>query len=235
MAEARQIVADNVAHVRERIAAAAIRSGRDPQNVTLVAVTKYVDARTTALIREAGCLDLGESRPQELWSKASEAPLAGVRWHLVGALQRNKARRTLPLVSLIHSVASEKLLATLDELAVEFALAPAVLLEVNCSGDIAKQGFSADQMHRLLSRLAKLRRVRVKGLMTMAALEGGTAVARANFAALRKLRDELVPSCPPNVALDELSMGMSDDFEAAIAEGGTIVRVGSLLFEGLKR
>lgn len=233
MADARQIVADNVARVRERIAAAASRAGRQAREITLVAVTKYVDAATTALVLEAGCGDLGEARPQELWAKAADERLADARWHLVGQLQRNKVKRTLPLVALVHSVASEGLLAAIDEEAVPQNLSPHVLLEVNCSGDAAKQGFQPQDLRRLLPTLTDLRRVRITGLMTMAALEGGESVARANFASLRKLRDELAPISPPRVALRELSMGMSGDFEAAIAEGATIVRIGSLLFEGL--
>ncbi|HEX6962880.1 MAG TPA: YggS family pyridoxal phosphate-dependent enzyme, partial [Lacipirellula sp.] len=154
-------------------------------------------------------------------------------WHLVGRLQRNKVRRTLPLVQLIHSVDSERLLAAIDEQAASLGLTPRLLLEVNCSGDEEKQGFDADDVRRLLPTLSQFAHVRIEGLMTMAALEGDEQVARQNFAALRRLRDELAPSAPPNVTLTELSMGMSGDFEAAVAEGATLVRIGSSLFEGL--
>ena len=232
-ADPRQTIADNLARVRKRIEAAAAAANRDPLSITLVAVSKYVDARAAALLVEAGCRDLGESRPQQLWEKAAAPELAGVAWHLVGRLQRNKVARTLPLVQLIHSVESQKLLAAIDEHAAALDLRPRVLLEVNCSGEDAKQGFSADDVRRLLPGLASLARVRVVGLMTMAPLEGGPAGARSAFAALRRLRDELVAECPANVTLDELSMGMSADFEEAVAEGATIVRIGSSLFEGL--
>jgi pyridoxal phosphate enzyme (YggS family) len=232
MSQARTI-ADNVARVRDRIAAAAHAAGRDPAAIQLVAVTKYVDAATAALLSAAGCTDLGESRPQELWSKAEAPELAGVRWHLVGRLQRNKVRRTLPLVALIHSVDSERLLAAIDEHAAALQATPRVLLEVNCSGESAKQGFSANDVRRVAPTLDAYPHVEVAGLMTMAPLEGDAAAARTAFAALRTLRDELAAACPPGVALAELSMGMSGDFPEAIAEGATIVRVGSLLFEGL--
>jgi pyridoxal phosphate enzyme (YggS family) len=232
MSQARTI-ADNVARVRDRIAAAAHAAGRDPAAIQLVAVTKYVDAATAALLSAAGCTDLGESRPQELWSKAKAPELAGVRWHLVGRLQRNKVRRTLPLVALIHSVDSERLLAAIDEHAAALQATPRVLLEVNCSGESAKQGFSANDVRRVAPTLDAYPHVEVAGLMTMAPLEGDAAAARTAFAALRTLRDELAAACPPGVALAELSMGMSGDFPEAIAEGATIVRVGSLLFEGL--
>lgn len=226
-------IADNIARIRDRIEAAAIRAHRDAASIRLVAVTKYVDAATAALVLEAGCQDLGESRPQELWSKAAAFELAGARWHLIGRLQRNKVRRTLPLVDLIHSVDSERLLAEIDAEASQMGLPPRVLLEVNCSGESAKQGFAADDVRRLLPSLDRYARVHVAGLMTMAPLEGDENAARATFAALRELRDELAFQAPGNVELRELSMGMSGDFEAAIAEGATIVRIGSSLFEGV--
>lgn len=222
-----------MARVRERIAVAAHAAGRDPASIQLVAVTKYVDAATAALLMDVGCTTLGESRPQQLWDKAAAPELAGVRWHLIGRLQRNKVRRTLPLVDLIHSVDSERLLAEIEDQAAALSLTTRVLLEVSCSGEADKQGFSVDAVRRLLSTLSQFAHVRVGGLMTMAALEGGEATARANFAALRELRDELAPQAPTGVSLNELSMGMSGDFEAAIAEGATIVRIGSSLFEGM--
>jgi pyridoxal phosphate enzyme (YggS family) len=185
------------------------------------------------LLVDAGCHALGESRPQQLWEKAAAPELAGVEWHFVGRLQRNKVRRTLPLVQLIHSIDSQRLLAAIDEQGASMALTPRVMLEVNCSGDEEKQGFDADDFRRLLPTLDQFTHLRIEGLMTMAALEGGEQVARQNFATLRRLRDELAANAPPSVSLDELSMGMSGDFEAAIAEGATIVRIGSSLFEGL--
>lgn len=233
MQSLRQIVAENLARVQERIRAAAAATGRSAEEIRLVAVTKYVDAPTTALLLEAGCLDLGESRPQRVWEKAAAPELVGARWHLIGRLQRNKIRRTLPLVELIHSVDSERLLRAIDEEAAPLNLAPRVLLEINCSGESAKQGFAPDELRRLLPQLETLAAVRISGLMTMAPLEGGATAARASFAALRQLRDGLTPQSPPSVELAELSMGMSGDFETAIAEGATIVRIGSVLFEGL--
>jgi PLP dependent protein len=233
MADAQQIIADNFARVKERIAAAAFAAGRDPVCVKLVAVTKYVDAATAALLVAAGCKSLGESRPQQLWEKAAAPELAGVQWHLVGRLQRNKVRRTLPLVELIHSVDSQRLLKEIDEQAAALSLRPRVLLEVKTSGEAEKQGFSGDDVRRLLPTLVQFTNIRVEGLMTMAALEGGEAVAHKNFASLQKLRDEIAGSAPANASFKELSMGMSGDFEAAIAEGATIVRIGSLLFEGV--
>lgn len=235
MANTRRIIADNLARVRERIAAAAERTHRNRHDIRLVGVTKYVDGATAAELLGAGCRELGESRPQELWSKAAYAEWKGATWHLVGHLQRNKVRRTLPLVSLIHSVDSERLLAAIDAEAAAASRAAAVLLEINCSGEAAKHGLTADAARRLVDRLDRYQHVCVQGMMTMARLEGGEEAARQDFATLRQLRDELQKRCPASVKLSELSMGMSRDFEAAIAEGATIVRIGSILFEGVSR
>jgi pyridoxal phosphate enzyme (YggS family) len=226
-------IADNVGRVREAIASASRAAGRDPASVRLVAVTKYVDSLAAAQVVAAGCKDLGESRPQELWTKASDPNLSGAAWHLVGRLQRNKIRRTLPLVSLIHSVDSERLIEAINEQAGELETPARILLEVNCSGDAAKQGFSPGEVRQLLPKLADLAHVRVDGLMTMAPLDGGDTAARRAFSALRQLREQLLAETPPNVKLSELSMGMSGDFAAAIAEGATIIRIGSTLFEGV--
>lgn len=241
-------IADNLARVRERIARAAEKAGRRSDEITLVGVTKYVGSQEAAALVVAGCADLGESRPQELWQKkddvstrlAEVASATGrtaspVRWHLVGHLQRNKIRRTLPLVHMIHSVDSERLLAAIDE---EIGRGPAsqphpvkVLLELNTSGEAAKHGLPPDGVEPLLAMAPRLHQVEICGLMTMAALEGGPAAATRNFAMLRALRDRLRPLAPECVRLNELSMGMSGDFEVAIAEGATIVRVGTALWE----
>lgn len=230
MSEHSARIADNVAQVRGRIADAAIRSGRTANQVTLVAVTKYVLADAVRPLVAAGCLDLGESRPQQLWDKAAALADLPVRWHLIGHLQRNKVRRTLPLVSMAHSIDSPRLLAAIDE---EATRPIPVLLEVNVSGESAKHGFAPEQVEPFLAELASYRNIAVRGLMCMAGLEGGPDDARREFAALRQLRDRLRPHCPPNVTLDELSMGMSGDYEIAIEEGATLVRVGSALFEGV--
>lgn len=225
-------VADNLQRVRERIAAAAESAGRHAEEITLVGVTKYVDPGDAAKLVAAGCHDIGESRPQELWNKFEALHSQQIRWHLVGHLQRNKVHRTLPLVSLIHSVDSERLLAAIDEARADGSASPInVLLEINTSGESAKHGLHAGEVEQLLAAAPRYPRVAIRGLMTMAALEGGEAAAASSFAALRELRDRLKPLVPPCIGLDELSMGMSGDFETAIREGATIVRIGSLLWE----
>lgn len=231
--DAARKIRDNLARVRERIAAAAARSGRAGERVTLVGVTKYVVAPLARLLFEAGVADLGESRPQELWRKAEVLADCPVGWHLIGHLQTNKIKRTLPPTKLIHSIDSLRLLVEIDKLAAARQVPASVLLEVNISGDASKTGLAPAAVEPLFPRIAKLSWIKVRGLMTMSALEGDAKRAQRDFAALRELRDRLKPLCPPGIHLNELSMGMSDDYEAAIAEGATIVRLGSALFEGL--
>jgi pyridoxal phosphate enzyme (YggS family) len=229
-------IAANLAEVRERIAVAARGAGRSPDEVRLVAVTKYVDAATTRLLFDAGCTDLGESRPQQLWDKAAALNDAAIRWHLIGHLQRNKVRRTLPLVHLIHSGDGLRLLEELDrDTAALAGRSPlAVLLEVNVSGETAKHGFAPDDLPKHVETLAAFKHLDVRGLMAMAGLDDDPTSARRDFARLRELRDRLRREWSGRFALDELSMGMSGDYEAAIAEGATLVRVGSALFEGVR-
>jgi pyridoxal phosphate enzyme (YggS family) len=221
--------------VRALFAGAPRAAGRAPQEIKLLAVTKYVGVEEARALVEAGCLDLAESRPQELWHKARQIADPRVRWHLVGHLQRNKVRRTLPLVALLHSVDSLRLLRTIDEESQSLGRITPVLLEVNISGDAAKHGFSPAEMPDVMAGLRDLRNAEVCGLMGMASLEGDLAAARRDFARLRALRDELRAAGSGARGLEQLSMGMSGDLEAAIAEGATIVRVGSALFEGLDR
>jgi pyridoxal phosphate enzyme (YggS family) len=228
-------IAANLAEVRERIAVAARAAGRSPGEVRLVAVTKYVDAATTRLLVDAGCTDLGESRPQQLWEKSALLNDAGIRWHLIGHLQRNKVRRTVPLVYLVHSGDGLRLLEELDREAASLVGRPPlpVLLEVNVSGEAAKHGFAPDDLPRHAAALAALGHLEIRGLMAMAGLDDDPTSARRDFAGLRELRDRLRREWGGRFALDELSMGMSGDYEAAVAEGATLVRVGSALFQGV--
>jgi len=225
---------ENLAQVHERIAAACARAGR-MDRPRIVGVTKYVGPELARLLVLAGLDELAESRPQELWQKA--AALSNLRqthafrWHLIGHLQRNKVRRTLPLVACIHSADSLRLLEEISREAVAQNLIADVLLEVNVSGDAAKTGFAMDAVEPLLPEIAKLPRLCAMGLMTMAGLEGSPAETRRQFASLRELRDRLRPA--GYLGLTELSMGMSGDYEIASEEGATMVRIGSALFEGL--
>lgn len=227
--DVREILRERLASVRGRMAEAARRAGRDPSEVTLVAVSKTVSPSVAAIAHELGEADLGESRPQELWKKAAALP--GVRWHLIGHLQRNKLDRTVPLVTLIHSVDSPRLHEALDAFGQARGTPIPILLEVNCSREEAKGGFAPADLLPLAGTLASRSGVSLRGLMTMAAYTADQGQVRATFAELRTLRDQLRQAT--GLPLPELSMGMSNDFEIAIEEGATLVRVGSTLFEGL--
>ena len=228
----------NLAAVRDRIAAACRTAGRDPGDVRLVGVTKYVSAELARMLLAAGCHDLAESRPQSLWAKATAladhdpAP----RWHLIGHLQRNKLRRTLPLVSLLHSLDSVRLLEAIEAEAAASGLVCDALIEVNLAGDPGRTGVMEADVAAMLDAASRASHVHVLGLMGMAAVpegEDGAATARRQFARLRELREDLVARMPTPSGLRELSMGMSGDFEQAILEGSTLVRVGSALWEGI--
>jgi len=226
------ILADRVGALDQRLRAACRRSGRARHEVTLVAVTKTISPAVAALLPDLGILDLGESRPQELWRKAAALPKT-VRWHLVGHLQRNKVERTMPLVHLIHSVDNLRLLEALDQEAAKRAQSLSVLLEVNASREPAKHGFAPEEISGLVPKIKTLQHVRILGLMTMAALAAQPEYCRPTFAAVRALRDRLRNELSPPNCLKHLSMGMSNDFEVAIEEGATHVRIGTALFEGL--
>ncbi len=221
----------NLDDVRHRMAEAARRSGRSPGEVRLVAVTKRNPVELARALTALGQDVLGENYPQELWAKAADLNGPGVHWHLIGHLQGNKAKRTFPLVRMIHAVDSLRLLKTLDELAATVIEPPAVCLQVNTSEEDAKHGWSADEILADAEAIAACRSIPIVGLMTMAAYGTDGETARPSFRLLRETRDRLRDAT--GLALPELSMGMSGDFEAAIEEGATWIRVGSALFDGV--
>ena len=230
--EIRQILKQRLEAVNKRIDAACHRAARASDEVLLVAVTKTVDSSVAEMLADLGVKDMGESRPQELWRKAAEVGRP-VNWHLIGHLQRNKIERTLPCVHLIHSVDSLRLLEALEADATKQTEPLPILLEVNASLEAQKHGFSVEEVSELIPHLGRLKHVQVRGMMTMAALTDDAESARSPFRRLRELRDELAKNVPAPHELQELSMGMSSDFEVAIEEGATMIRVGSILFEGL--
>lgn len=234
-ADACRQIADNWHRVVDEVSEAVAAAGRSRESIRIVGVSKYADATKTAALVAAGCSELGESRPQSLWSKAEAIGDPAVRWHMVGHLQRNKVRRTVPLVSLIHSIDSVRLAEAIDAEAGAIGGPVRGLLEVNISGDAAKHGLAADAVPAAVEAMSRLRHLRVVGLMGMAARGSDAAAARRTFESLRSLRDRFVErGIPEGVAMDELSMGMSGDFSEAIAAGATIVRIGSRLFEGVE-
>jgi pyridoxal phosphate enzyme (YggS family) len=216
------------ADVLARIAAACAHAGRDPAGVTLVAVSKTVPADALRDAVAAGLDLLGENRVQEGVAKAADVP--GARWHLVGPLQSNKAHRALEVFEAIESVDSVKLAQRLDRLVPETrpGLRYPILVEVNVDLDPAKAGFAPDAVDAALGEMIQLPHLEVRGLMTVGRLTSDPGESRRTFAGLRELA-EACRSHWPELG-PELSMGMSDDFEVAIEEGATTVRVGRALF-----
>src|SRR5262245_57881512 len=233
--ELRTVLAARLASVYARIGVACSRANHDPAGVTVVAVTKTVSPRVARLIAELGVVDLGESRPQELWRKAEAIKDLPIRWHLVGHLQRNKVERTLPLVHVIHSVDSIRLIEAIADFDMPAESRPELLLQVNASQESQKHGFSYHEVGEFRTLYAS-KRLSVTGLMCMAAYSDDPEQARATFRELREFRDRLKEHFRdiPWWGFSHLSMGMSGDFEVAIEEGATIVRLGTTLFEGLE-
>ena len=232
--ELRRRCGENLAALETRIAAVCQRAGRGVGEVTLIGVTKYVGADLTRMLVECGCRELAESRPQQVWDKAAALADLAPRWHLVGHLQRNKVRRTLPVVSLVHTLDSLRLLTAIEAEAAVAGRPCDVLVEVNLTADPERSGCPEAEVPALVAAAAAASHVRLRGLMGMASHpDSAAADARREFARLREMRDRLAHDVPPEM-LRELSMGMSGDFVEAILEGSTMVRIGSALFEGLR-
>jgi len=215
--------------VRQRIAAAARRSGRSPDSVALVAVTKTVDAGRIRAAMEAGLTRFGENRVQEARRKA-EALGAGAEWHLVGHLQRNKSREAARIFSMIHSVDSPELLHELERHAAGRERPLEVLIQLNLAGEESKHGARAEDLPSLLASAAPLQAVRIAGLMILPPQEDDPEDSRRYFRELSGLAAAVRGERYENVEMRELSMGMSEDFEVAVEEGATLIRVGRALF-----
>jgi len=220
-------IQEHLRSVRDDIRATCEAQGRAPDSVRVVAVGKRQPIAKLAAAHTAGQRNFGESRVQELAARVAALP-DDVQWHMVGHLQRNKARDAVAHCSLIHSVDSTALLERLELLAEEAGKRQDVLLQVNVAGEAQKYGFGPDEAEAALATALALPHLRCLGLMTMAPLEADEAALRDVFGGLRELRDRLATRC--DTTLPELSMGMSHDYRAAIAEGATIVRLGTCIF-----
>ncbi len=227
-----ETIESNLAGIRQRIGDACQRSGRHTDDVALIAVTKYAQPEWVRALIDLGHVRLGESRPQQLATRAGEMP-DNVEWHLIGHLQRNKVDLVLPAVQLIHSADSVRLLKRISQRATSLERSARVLLEVNVSGEESKDGFTPAALREAWQEVRQLDFLDIQGLMTMAPRSDEPESARSFFVALRELREELAAQSHDGNMLPELSMGMSRDFQVAIEEGATLIRVGSSLFEGL--
>ena len=223
-------IADRLTEVRARIERAARSAGRDPSSVTLVAVSKTFPLAAVRQAYEAGQRDFGENRVQEALQKIAAASDLEIRWHLLGHLQTNKARKAAPAFAMIQSVDSVELLEKLDDAAAESGHSPQLLIQVDLAGEATKFGLPPADVPRLFDAALACRAARVVGLMTLPPLPEISEDARPWFRQLRDLRDGWLASGVPAAMLRQLSMGMSGDFEVAVAEGATLVRVGTAIF-----
>ncbi len=234
-----KVILDNWFRVEERVREAARAAGRNPGEIQIIGVSKYVDIELTEQLFQAGCSVLGENRPQNLWNKAewflqrNTESAALPHWHLIGHLQRNKVKRVLPHVSMLHSLDSIRLAETIEGACQELGRRLPVLIEVNVTQDSTKTGLMIDDAWRLAESVAASPGLELRGLMAMASLNASFAEIRREFSEVRQLRDRLQAELGPGHCLDQLSMGMSGDFVEAIAEGATLVRIGTSLWEGI--
>lgn len=222
-------IAANIDTIQRRIAAAAAAAGRDPAAVRLVAVSKTKPAALVAEAASAGQRLFGENYVQELVAKAPAVTLP-VEWHFIGHLQSNKVKQIAGLVTLIHSVDRLSLAEEISRQWGRLGASCAILVQVNVAGEATKSGTTTQEALELVRQIAGLPNLRIRGLMTMPPFFDDPDAARPYFRQLRLLAEEIASRAIPGVAMDELSMGMSGDFEAAIAEGATLVRVGSAIF-----
>ena len=220
-------ILDNLERVREQIAQAAAKAGRDLKDVELVAISKTHPAQKVRETVEAGQTLFGESRVQEARAKIPELS-SNIRWHFVGHLQKNKVRQALPLFEMIHSVDSLALARDINRIAEEEGLYPRVLLEVNVGGEGSKFGFAPDDLREQMQELLALARLSIEGLMCIPPLGVESEDSRKFFVQVRELRDSLEKEF--SMKLPQLSMGMTQDFLIGIEEGATLVRVGTAIF-----
>jgi len=222
-------VGKNLKTLVDKIATAAEHSGRRPEDILLVAVSK---GRSVEEVKEAywaGCRDFGENRVQEALEKMEEAP-SDIRWHFIGKLQKNKVNKVVGRFVLIHSVDSLELAARISRVSEEQGVKTAILLETNTSGEETKSGLTPEQWERVFSDVLALKGIEVDGLMTMAPLTEDESVIRRCFSELRLLRERLQQMAKNRADLSTLSMGMTNDFPVAIQEGATLIRIGTAIF-----
>jgi pyridoxal phosphate enzyme (YggS family) len=223
-------IATNLQSVRSRLDAAARRASRDPSTICLIAVSKTFTADHVRVAHTAGQLDFGENKVQEGLQKIEGTADIKIRWHLIGHLQSNKAKRAATAFACIHSVDSMELLRKIDAAAADSGAAPDLLVQVDLAGEETKFGATVDEARRIVEAGSSLRAARVTGLMLIPPWNEDQEQTRPWFVRLRELRDSWLAEGLPPASLAQLSMGMSHDFEAAIEEGATMIRVGTAIF-----
>lgn len=220
----------NLEQVKRRIAAACVRSGRDPSEVTLLPISKTVEPHRIRLAYEIGCHHFGENKIQELRRKAELMKDLDIYWHVVGHLQSNKVKIVAQLADGFQALDSLKIAKLLDQRLQSEGRCLDVLIQVNSSGEASKFGLQPDEVSAFVRQLAPFSALRIKGLMTFAIFSSDQESVRRCFKKMTELRKKLSQISPDNFSFDELSMGMSSDYELAVEEGATIVRVGQAIF-----
>ncbi len=218
-----------VSEVSAKIEAACKRAGRDPKEVTLIAVSKTMPVEAIREAMACGMVDFGENRPQELRDKQAEI-IEPLRWHMIGALQTNKLKYVIGKTSLIHSVDSVHLAEAIEEMSAKKELVTEVLLEINIAGEASKHGIAPDELESLVRELARFSHIKVRGLMTVAPYTEVAEENRVYFRKMKQLMVDINSKNIDNVYMDTLSMGMTGDYEIAVEEGATLVRVGTGIF-----
>lgn len=223
------MIKENIEAVREKIAAACEKSGRRKEEVTLIAVSKTKPVSMLNEAYEAGCRDFGENKVQELVEKWEQMP-KDIRWHMIGHLQRNKVKYIVDKVCLIHSVDSLRLAEEISKEAGKKNVTVPVLIEINVAGEESKFGTTCEEAFRLVEEASRLPNIRIKGLMTIAPYVENPVENRHYFEKLRQIYVDIIHKNIDNVYMEELSMGMTGDYEVAVMEGATYVRVGTGIF-----
>jgi PLP dependent protein len=224
------MIRQNIGLIRERIDAACKRSGRNPLDVTLLAVSKTFPAGAVGEAVDAGLADVGENYVQELLAKRAALTEREIRWHFIGHLQSNKVKYLAEWIHLIHAVDNSGLAGEIDKRAMQAHRIVDVLIEVNTTGEQSKYGVKPDMTVEFVKSLSGFQNIRIAGLMTIGPFLPDPEGSRPMFRTLRLLKEEIARLVQPNVAMKHLSMGMTGDFEVAIDEGATIVRIGTAIF-----
>ena len=224
------MISHNLESVHTRIADAARKSGRPPESVRLIAVSKEITDDKIIEARKAGAVLFGENKVQEALDKIERLAGENIRWHFIGHLQKNKVKQVVGRFEMIHSIDSLELAEAVHKKSMDLGVMTPVLVQVNISGEESKFGISPGELEGLLRPVSRLPGIRVEGLMTIPPFDPDPEKSRPYFVRLRELRDRCAGLVIENISMDELSMGMSNDFEVAVEEGATMVRVGTAIF-----
>jgi len=224
------MIYQNVEHIRERTRIACLKAGRDPAAVTLLAVSKTFPATAVKKAVDAGVLDIGENYVQEMLKKREDLQDSSIRWHFIGHLQSNKVKYLSDWVFLIHAVDNATLAGEINKRGVQFGRFVDILVEVNTTDESSKFGVHPQETVKFIQSLSSLDHIKIKGLMTIGPFLPDPEGSRPMFRQLRMLKEEISLLNLPNVEMEHLSMGMTGDFEVAIDEGATIIRIGTAIF-----